>query len=62
MTEAPEPSFVVVLTTPSGQRMLSSTSLMTREEAEHEARSWRKTQASAMWKWTADVREVPLEP
>ena len=57
-----EPSFVVVLTTPRGLRMLSHTSLMTYEEAEREADSWRHTPCMAIGaaggNWAADVREV----
>ena len=55
------PSFVVVLTTPGGQRrMLSHASLMYEEEAEHEAAVWRRSEFPGIGDWTADVREVPL--
>ena len=53
------PSFVVVLTTPSGDRQrLSHASLMSREEAEREAESWRRTPFPGIGDWAADVREV----
>ena len=53
------PSFVVVLTTPSGdRRMLSHASLMYREEAEHEAAAWRRAPSPGFGEWIADVREV----
>ena len=54
-----EPSFVVILTTPSGyRRMLSHASLMYEEEAEHEAAVWRRTPFPGIGGWIADVREV----
>ncbi len=57
----PQPSYVVVLSTPTGQRrMLSHASLMSLEEAEHEAEMWRHTPFPGIGNWTADVREVPL--
>ena len=53
------PSFVVVLTTPGGQRrMLSHASLMYEEEAEHEAAVWRRSDFPGIGDWIADVREV----
>ena len=53
------PSFVVVLTGPSGlYRMLSHASLMYEEEAEHEAAVWRRTPFPGIGGWIADVREV----
>jgi len=54
----PEPLCVVVLTAPNGDRHLSHASLMSREEAEHEAGQWRHNSALTV-KWKADVREVP---
>ena len=53
------PSFVVVLTTPSGDRQrLSHASLMYEEEAEHEAAVWRRSEFPGIGDWIADVREV----
>ena len=52
--------FVVVLTTTSGLRVLSNTSLMSREEADHEASVWQHTPCAgfAERNWAAEVREV----
>ena len=58
----PEPSCVVVLTTPDGQQRLSSASLMYPEEAEGEARSWRRTAYPPGGRWTADVRDIGQQP
>ena len=38
--------------------MLSHASLMTDEEAEHEADVWRRTPFPGIGEWAADVREV----
>ena len=56
-----EHAYVVVLSAPSGFRMLSHASLMTAEEAEHEAESWRRTPCTrGPGNWAADALEVPL--
>lgn len=59
VSEPVQRSHVVVLTDPSGQRYLSSTSLLTEQEAEGEAASWRRTDVpGSSERWTAEVCTV----
>jgi hypothetical protein len=59
VTSQPDRSHVVILTTSGGTRVLSSTSLLTGEEAEGEASSWRRTRPPAVDSpWEAEVGVV----
>ena len=54
-----EPSYVVVLITPAGQVMISRPSLMTADEAEHEAGIWRTSDPDSSGRpWRAIVRDL----
>lgn len=49
--------YVIVLTRPGRDPILSHASLMTFTEAEHEAETWRRTD-SGLGKWHAEIMVV----